>query len=85
MFELVVTDRAAAALRTIPAKIAQKIMATMRAIAANPFGSHPQAKRLTGSNGFRARVGDWRALYTIDQHRKAVVLRDVVKRGEAYR
>ena len=67
-------------------KMAESIMGRLEAVAARPFGQHANAKRLVGVNdGFRLRVGDWRALYRIDRETDTVFVEDVVTRGEAYR
>jgi mRNA interferase RelE/StbE len=83
--ELVISPVAARALRRIPAKVAASIIARMRTIAENPFGTHANVKRLTADERFRLRVGDWRVLYRVERQRVQVILLDVLKREEAYR
>jgi len=82
---LVVSPEAARSLRRCPRKVAEKVLDEMEKIAADPFGKHPKAKRLAGSSSFRLRVGDWRALYTVDIGLARVALVDVLHRSEAYR
>jgi len=81
----VITPQAVRSLAKSPARIAERILEEMEKIAADPFGRHPQAKRLIKSESFRVRVGDWRALYTVDTEAKQVVLADVLHRSKAYR
>ena len=73
-------------LSAMPKDVATRIIERMEIIAANPFGQHAAAKRLKGTDdGFRLRVGDWRALYRVLGKEALVLLEDVLKRGEAYR
>ncbi len=56
----------------------------LKAIADDPFGHHPYAKRLQGTPGFAVRQGSWRALYRIDGNRDVIVI-DAGPRGRIYR
>jgi mRNA interferase RelE/StbE len=82
---LVIAPAALRTLAKIPAKTARTIEEQMEAVAADPFGAHPNAKKLTGKDGYRLRVGNWRALYTIRREAEVVILEEVLKREEAYR
>jgi len=42
-------------------------------------------KKLQGEDGFRLRVGDYRILYTIDDHMKLVTIFAIGHRREVYR
>ncbi len=61
------------------ARISEKIMA----LEGNPrpFGS----QKLRGGEAYRLRVGDYRVLYTIDDHACRVLVHAVAHRREAYR
>lgn len=83
---LLVEKPALKAMRRMQPKVAGAIFAAMERIAADPFGDHPNARRLAGTGGsFRLRHGDWRALYRIDRLAQQVVLEDIRKREDAYR
>ncbi len=41
-------------------------------------------KRLTGSEHFRLRVGDWRVIFDYDGATETVLVRHVLPRGRAY-
>ena len=41
-------------------------------------------RRLTGSEHFRLRVGDWRVIFDYDHQTDAVLVRRVLPRGRAY-
>lgn len=64
---------------------AEKIAATMAAIATEPFGRHPNVKPLEGvEDGFRLRVGGWRVQYRIERRTRVIEVFDVDTRGSAY-
>ena len=69
----------------MPKREASAILRKLKAIAAEPFGDHPWAKRLKGEDGFRARQGDWRAVYKVDTGHNAVIVERVEHRREVYR
>ena len=55
-------------------------------IAANPYGSHPNATRLRDRDGgFRLRIGDWRVIYFLDNERKVLLVVKIDRRGRVYR
>jgi mRNA interferase RelE/StbE len=77
---------ALSALRRMQPKLAAAIVAAMERVAADPFGGHPNARKLKGTkDSFRLRHGDWRVLYRIDRAAGDVVVEDILKREEAYR
>ncbi len=41
-------------------------------------------RRLTGSEHFRLRVGDWRVIFDYDRATRTVLVRHVLPRGRAY-
>ena len=41
-------------------------------------------RRLTGSEHFRLRVGDWRVIFDYDRRADAVLVRRILPRGRAY-
>jgi mRNA-degrading endonuclease RelE of RelBE toxin-antitoxin system len=41
-------------------------------------------RRLTGSEHFRLRVGDWRVIFDYDRATQTVLVRHVLPRGRAY-
>jgi len=84
--KLVFERAAVRALRRVPVKVARAILIDMEAIAAAPFGRHPQSKPLRGTaDGFRLRHGDWRVLYRVDRKTDTVFVEAVKTRAEAYR
>ncbi|MEO5336857.1 MAG: type II toxin-antitoxin system RelE/ParE family toxin [Magnetospirillum sp. WYHS-4] len=57
----------------------------LKEIAADPFAPCAKAKKLTGHPGFRARHGDWRAVYRLDLETEEMVVDRVGHRREVYR
>jgi mRNA interferase RelE/StbE len=67
-------------------KLAAAFRRDLAKIAADPFGTHTNAKALTGAkDAFRFKHGDWRALYRIDRETQTMVVEAIVPRGGAYR
>ena len=74
------TRTAIKALKKMPTKDRDAIMAKMDDYAA---GGHQDVKALQGSDLYRLRHGDWRAIFSQDGTVIAVL--NVAKRGEVYR
>jgi mRNA-degrading endonuclease RelE of RelBE toxin-antitoxin system len=82
---LIVAPAAVKALTRMPSKDAQALLDKLKRVAADPTGSHPFAKRLAGSLGYRIRQGDWRAVYRLDRAENEMVVERIAKRDEVYR
>ncbi len=85
MYKIVFKKEAAKSLSKIPSKAAQSIRRKLEAIAANPYGNHPDAKKLQGREGYRLRIGDWRVIYEIQNDRLVILVLKIAPRGEVYR
>jgi mRNA-degrading endonuclease RelE of RelBE toxin-antitoxin system len=68
----------------VPRAERERLRERLEQIAADPYGSHPGAKRLQGTSGFSVRQGDWRAIYRITGTGDIIVIRIRHKR-EVYR
>lgn len=80
------SNRARRAFRRLPPRINAQIRARLREIAADPFARHAGVMRLQGvENGFRLRIGDWRALYVVNEAEATVDVEDIAPRGQVYR
>lgn len=74
------------ALRRMPPTKARDVMRALEKIAADPQAKNPNVKPLRGiKHGFRVRVGDWRASYTLDRAAGVMDVFEVAPRGSAYR
>jgi mRNA interferase RelE/StbE len=76
-------------LEKIPKDYRTAIVAAVRSLKANPRPQGTRTKKLTGelivshfTAEYRLRVGPYRVLYDIDDHRKKVVLLKLAKRNE---
>jgi mRNA interferase RelE/StbE len=65
----------------VPAK---RIRTKLLALAANPLARNPNVKKLTGREGYRLRVGNWRALYAVDPGHEVISVMVIKPRGAAY-
>lgn len=83
--KLIVSPAALKALGQMPKKDALALVTKLEKVAAEPFDMHPWAKRLQGSEGYRVRHGDWRAIYRIDTADQTVIVEAVGNRREIYR
>ncbi len=82
-YEILLKSRARKEFLALPPDIAEKINQAFRTLEANPR-SH-QSIKLSGGEGYRFRVGDYRILYEIDDQGKTVVVYRIKHRREAYR
>ena len=69
-------------MRKIPPIDAQRIRKKLEALEVNPYQDNNNIKRLQGSNEFRLRVGDYRAVYKIIRMELVVFVINVDTRGE---
>ena len=84
MYRIEIEAEADKALRRMPKNTAKRIQSKLLALAADPFARQPNVKKLTGREGYRLRVGGWRALYTVDPDAKVISVMVIKPRGAAY-
>ncbi|NCP87309.1 MAG: type II toxin-antitoxin system RelE/ParE family toxin [Anaerolineae bacterium CG_4_9_14_3_um_filter_57_17] len=85
MYKITFTAQAAKALLKMPRNTALLIREKLNQVAANPFASIPNAKKLQGRAGYRLRVGDWRVIYEINKEEITVIVLKIAPRGEVYK
>ena len=73
------------ALQRMPKEMAKTFLAAFEDLAENPRRRNLDIKPLVGRPGFRLRIGDWRALYTVDNERLLILVAVVGARGGVYR
>ncbi len=83
MFQITYGAQARKTLRKMPPKMARRILDGMVKLAENPDRQDLDVKKLAGRDGFRLRVGDWRAIYTKGGHVLAV--ERIGPRGDVYK
>lgn len=84
MYEILLERRAEKDLKKLPSVLFQRIIEKIQPLAENP---KPQGSRkITGSkNDWRIRIGDYRAIYEINEREKRVKIMLIRHRREAYR
>jgi len=85
VYKITFTAQAAKALLKMPRNTALLIREKLNQVAANPFASIPNAKKLQGRAGYRLRVGDWRVIYEINKEEITVIVLKIAPRGEVYK
>ena len=85
MYKISYTTQAAKALLKMPRSTAKLIREKLEQVAADPFASIPNAKKLQGRAGYRLRVGDWRVIYEINQDEVVIIVLKIAPRDEVYR
>ncbi len=86
VYEIVLSRRADKALRMMPRQWPLRVVAALRAIAADPCARHAKVTAFKGvKGGFRFRAGDYRALYVVDTGKRRMHVVRLSKRDEAYR
>lgn len=81
--KLLVTKTAAKQLLKIPYHQRLRIEKRIEELAKKPFTT--RAKKLSGRSGWRLRIGDCRALYSIDKKKKLIIILSVQHRKDAYK
>ena len=84
--KLVIGTQAVKALRKMQRKTSETILTRLAAIAEAPFARHANVERLIGAkDGFRVRVGGWRATYRLDRGKDEMQVVRIKPRGEVYK
>jgi mRNA interferase RelE/StbE len=69
-------------LRRLDPPIRSRVLSALDRLAADDRSL--DVRRLTGSEHFRLRVGDWRVIFDYDRAAQTVLVRHVLPRGRAY-
>lgn len=82
-YQIVVMPSAKRALSKLERKIGERIAQAIEKLADDP---RPKGcVKLTGIEGWRIRVGDWRVVYDIDDNRVIVFIIRIADRKEVYK
>ncbi|MDQ3247640.1 MAG: type II toxin-antitoxin system RelE/ParE family toxin [Chloroflexota bacterium] len=84
MYTVALTKLADRTLRKLPRNVANLIRAKIDEIAADPYGQHNNVTKLTGRDGYRVRVGDWRVLYELQDQQLVMLVVKIGPRGSVY-
>jgi mRNA interferase RelE/StbE len=82
-YRLFLLPRAQKELARLPTDSYERIRAAIRALAEEP--RPPGCRKLTGREGWRIRIGDYRVLYEIEDTPKTVTVVQVGHRRDVYR
>ncbi len=82
-YRVEIETRARDDLDDLPKEMISRTISVLEDLENNP--RPPGAKKLTNQEGYRIRKGDYRILYTIDDHNKTVRIYKVGHRREIYR
>ncbi|MBN9565202.1 MAG: type II toxin-antitoxin system RelE/ParE family toxin [Alphaproteobacteria bacterium] len=85
MHKVVYSIQSTKALAKVPRNLAELIVKEIRALASDPLGKNPQVKKLSGADGYRLRVGDWRVVYTIKHRQLVIHVIKIAPRGGVYK
>jgi mRNA interferase RelE/StbE len=85
MLELRYAKPALKALLKMPTGIAQRMRGELQAIAADPTTYRGDWKPLQGSDYWRLRVGDWRAVCEIRNGELVLLVVKIALRGDVYK
>ena len=86
MYEVRYQKQAARRLFGMQRSTARRIYARIDAIAADPYGRHPNATKIQGRDrDFRLRLGDWRVVYSINDEQRLLLVAKIDTRGQIYR
>jgi mRNA interferase RelE/StbE len=82
MYSLLILKIAQKELANLPVKVYQRIRTEIIELAKNPrpYG----CKKLTGRDGWRIRVGDYRILYEIDDNLQKITILHIGHRKDIY-
>ncbi len=76
------TQRALRDIERLDRRTRERIIAAVERLAAEDYGN---VKRLRGLDAaFRLRVGDWRVIFNRDHENTAMIILQVIARGNAY-
>ncbi len=84
MWAVVYTAEAIKTLARMDNTTATRIRSKIVALAADPRRPNNNVKKLTGVEGYRLRVGDWRVVYTLQRRELVVTVIRIGPRGSVY-
>ena len=84
MWSVAYTAEALKALSRMDRTVAKRIRVKILALARDPKAPNNNVKKLSGIEGYRLRVGDWCAVYTLQQQVLTVVVVRIGHRSEVY-
>lgn len=84
MYTVTYKKAALKALATLPGNMAGRFRSAFAELAAGE-GRHLDIKRLVGRPGYRMRIGDWRAIYRVNEGELEILVIEIGGRGGIYK
>ncbi|HEX2769943.1 MAG TPA: type II toxin-antitoxin system RelE/ParE family toxin [Geobacteraceae bacterium] len=84
MYTIEYQPQATKTLLKMPRTTARLIKGKIGSLAESPHALNNNVKRLTGEEGYRLRIGDWRVIYELQDERLVVIVVKIKPRGEAH-
>jgi mRNA interferase RelE/StbE len=84
VYRIEFTQAAAKALASAPSDIRRRLRAKLETLARDPYAPNNNVKALKGEDAYRLRVGDWRAVYTLDGGILLLTVVRVARRDKVY-
>lgn len=85
MYEVIYRKTAQKALLRMPTATRTEFCDAFCLLAENPFRHDLDIKPLQGREGFRLRIGQWRAIYRVERERLLILVLDIGSRGNIYK
>lgn len=82
-YSLSILRRAQKEMAQLPATVYDRVRDAIRGLSIQP--RPPGSRKLTGREGWRIRVGDYRIIYEIDDSLRQVTVLDIGNRRDIYR
>ena len=85
MYQVLYRKAAAKALSRMPKPLAEKFLTAFEQLAINSEIDKLDIKPLSGRDGFRLRIGRWRAIYQIEGKKMVIEVLRIGPRGDVYK
>jgi mRNA interferase RelE/StbE len=85
MYRVSYKKKALKAMARMPGHLRTRFETAFGILAQDPTASELDVKRLQGRDGYRLRIGEWRALYDFDSGQLVILVIDIGPRGDIYK
>ena len=85
MYHIIYKKTAAKALLKMPKQLAGRFLAAIEQLADDPKSEKLDIKPLSGRDAYRLRIGQWRAIYRIENDRLVIEVLRIGPRGGVYK
>lgn len=72
-------------LKSLSVATRNRIAGSISMLGYNPDDKRLDVKKLSGREGYRLRVGQWRVIYDRDDHIKVIAIEKIAARGDVYK